>query len=237
MNEYPYLPKEKKILFVSESNLFMKKAKSMLEGVKKDFPFAGFVTASVIAKDNVIVSKKTNRDVHLSFCPRRVFDSPSGKDYELCPRHCHPDNHSEARAIKGAGEFAKGADLYMYGHWWCCKPCWDKMIKASINNVFLVENAAQTFYQDPGARKKESPKTFFYRKEGPVSDELEALLAKVNVRHSQSGTIDFALTYLDKSSLEIVARRIEETLLVSITVRRSFVIFVPATAIGSFDSG
>ena len=209
MIEYPYLPKGKEFLFVPETNRFMKKAKRMVEGVKKKFPFAGFVTASVIVKDGAIVSKEVNQDVHFSFCPRRVFDSPSGQDYELCPRHCHPDNHSEARAIKKAGEFAKNADLYMCGHWWCCKPCWDKMLKTGIKNVFLVENAAEKFYYEPDKRKAEQPRVLRYN--GNVPEELASLLVKVNVmRNESTKSPDFLLKYGDDSAMRVSAKGREQ---------------------------
>ncbi len=192
-------------LFVLETNRFMSVAKKRSENVQRQFPWARFITASVIVKDGKIIAQAVNQNVHFSFCPRRVFDSASGEDYELCPRHCHPDNHSEARALKEAGKHAKGADLYMYGHWWCCKPCWDAMIQAGINNVFLVENAKERFYYDPGERKTESPKSLFYHSVGPFNDEFAAFLEKVNILRNKSRQekSDFILTYLSSNSYAV----------------------------------
>jgi hypothetical protein len=36
-------------------------------------------------------------------------------------------------------------DLYLWGHWWCCKLCWDKMIEVGIKNVYLMEGVDKLF--------------------------------------------------------------------------------------------
>lgn len=144
---YPYAPKRKGYQYVSETNPFMGRAKYESDPIRKKFPSA-IVTASVLVRKGKIIGKGTNNPIHPSFCPRTVFQCPSGKGYELCPRHCHSDNHSEAQAIKNAREGkhdTKGSDLYLYGHWWCCKPCWDKMIAAGIKNIYLAERATEQF--------------------------------------------------------------------------------------------
>lgn len=193
--EYPYFPKGRQLLFVPVSNPFMGLAEDMVKKTETAFPWAKWITASVIAKDNKIIASKINNNVHFSFCPRRVFDSPSGQDYELCPRHCDPKNHSEARAIGETIEKERkiqGADLYMYGHWWCCKPCWDGMMQAGITNVFLVEGAEEKFSYEPDKRKGESPKAFSYYSAGPLTrlknrdtrkmyDDIALLLKKINI--------------------------------------------------------
>jgi deoxycytidylate deaminase len=33
----------------------------------------------------------------------------------------------------------------MWGHWWCCKPCWDNMIAAGIKNVYVIEGSEILF--------------------------------------------------------------------------------------------
>ncbi len=53
--------------------------------------------------------------------------------------------HAEARAVKNAGVKAHGGDLYLWGHWWCCKPCWDAMISAGIKNVYLYTESQKLF--------------------------------------------------------------------------------------------
>ena len=41
-----------------------------------------------------------------------------------------------------------GADLYLFGHWWCCETCWNYMIKHKIKNVYLLNNAHNIFNRD-----------------------------------------------------------------------------------------
>jgi deoxycytidylate deaminase len=69
----------------------------------------------------------------------------SGEGFELCPG-CHTDNHAEANLIRESKknntyDSLNGANVYMYGHFWCCKDCWQKMIGAGIKNVFLPKMA------------------------------------------------------------------------------------------------
>jgi deoxycytidylate deaminase len=64
-----------------------------------------------------------------------------GEGFELCPG-CHTDSHAEANLIKESKILNKyndlnGANVYMYGHFWCCKDCWQKMIEAGIKKVYL----------------------------------------------------------------------------------------------------
>ncbi|MBU0614216.1 hypothetical protein KJ766_02960, partial [Patescibacteria group bacterium] len=47
-----------------------------------------------------------------------------------------------------AGIDPSGADLYMYGHWWCCKPCWDAMIEAGIRDVYVCSDAHKRFTRE-----------------------------------------------------------------------------------------
>ena len=84
-------------------------------------------------------------DQHI--CPRVVRQSPSGEEYHLCD-YCQSEGHAEPMLIEAAqkaGVETEGADVYMYGHWWCCAPCWDVMEKAGINDVYLVEGAKELF--------------------------------------------------------------------------------------------
>lgn len=36
-------------------------------------------------------------------------------------------------------------DLYLWGHWWFCEPCWNAMIEAGIRDVYLLENSEVLF--------------------------------------------------------------------------------------------
>jgi deoxycytidylate deaminase len=65
----------------------------------------------------------------------------SGEGFELCPG-CHTDYHAEAKLINESKKINRypdlvGATVYMYGHFWCCRDCWKKMIEAGIKDVYL----------------------------------------------------------------------------------------------------
>ncbi len=103
-------------------------------------------------------------------CRRRELEIPSGEGYDLC-EGCHPKNHSEPTAILDAlgldrselniteGESVvdtiaetvdepyatDGADLYMWGHWWACEPCWETMDHAGIDTVYLLDGSERWF--------------------------------------------------------------------------------------------
>ena len=72
---------------------------------------------------------------------------PPGKGYELC-LGCNPAYHSEPSAIQDAqkrGFKTEGADLYLWGHWWACEPCWQAMIAAGIKNFYLLKGSERLF--------------------------------------------------------------------------------------------
>ncbi len=190
---HPYVPKGRTYGYVLESNAFIRRAKSLGASMRKKFPKA-IITASVLVKNGDVIGKGINNPIHPSFCPRTVFQCPSGEGYELCPSHCHSDNHSEGKAIKEAKEKkrdARRSDLYLYGHWWCCKPCWDKIIAAGISNVYLVEGATEKFSM-PVSGKGELLRPFSYYAASAITrvkgdrlkifhKELRGLLGRVNI--------------------------------------------------------
>lgn len=87
-------------------------------------------TAAVVVRDDVILSMGSN--THTEPCKREGF--PTGVGYDLCDG-CNYDNHAEANALRGID--AEGADLYLFGHYYLCDPCQDKVDKAGIKNVFI----------------------------------------------------------------------------------------------------
>lgn len=142
--KYPYLPKGRKIRFVSERNFFIKEAKKICE---KEGCIA-HPTGAVLVKNKKIIGKGSNAARKIKTCPRILKKSKTGQHYYLCRKICFQEGHAEAMAIKNAKEKKekiKGADLYLYGHWWCCKSCWNKMIDEKIKNVYLVKNAFDKF--------------------------------------------------------------------------------------------
>jgi deoxycytidylate deaminase len=144
--QYPYMPEGKTIEYVPADNVFMQEAKAYAaaHSLDKNKP-----TASIIVKDGVVIGRGANgSDYHLTHeCERVKRGIPTGQGYELC-EGCHPKNHGEPKAVQDArdkGLDTNGADLYLWGHWWCCKPCWDAMIGAGIRQVYLLEGSETTF--------------------------------------------------------------------------------------------
>jgi len=148
----PYIPTGRKILYIPSSNLYMVEAKKYAQAnsLDKEMP-----NTSLIVKNDVIIGRGANgSSYHQTHeCERVKQNIPTGEGYELC-EGCHPKNHGESRAIKNAkdaGHDVRNADLYMWGHWWCCKPCWEAMISAGIRNVYLLEDSDILFNKkDPG---------------------------------------------------------------------------------------
>ena len=157
--KYPYLPNNRSILYVSKDNEYIKKAEDFAKNESSD---SKHKTGAVVVKGGVIVGYGTNqtalnkknkindflKNQHSKLCIRRVFKIKSGEKYWLCPGCASPSEHAEQRAIRDAlrsESSISGADLYLWGHWWCCKPCWDSIIKAEIKNVFLLEDSENLF--------------------------------------------------------------------------------------------
>ncbi|MDD5165147.1 MAG: deaminase [Candidatus Pacebacteria bacterium] len=155
MNEhYPYLPEGRKFIYVPIENPFMAETKKITFQYSTD---SKQPTGAVIVKDGKILGVGANQsllrkqwmhNLHNKFCIRKLFHIKSGTKYYLCPGCASSHMHAEPQAIKDAqkkyGDIT-GADLYHWGHWWCCKPCWDAMIAAGIKDVYLVEGATEQF--------------------------------------------------------------------------------------------
>lgn len=139
---YPYIPEGKQILYVPVSNKYMALAKAFAQAQSLDTVMPG--AAVVVNKERVIGIGANGSEYHLHHgCERVRLNCPTGEGYELCPG-CGPENHSERRAINSAiAQNAKlrNADLYLWGHWWFCKDCWDYMIASNIANCYLVEES------------------------------------------------------------------------------------------------
>ncbi len=153
--EYPYLPKGRNIKYISIKNRFMGEAERVM---KNDSTDGHHSAGAVIVMNGEIIGRggnqsafknKTLINLHKNgLCIRRKLNIPSGKKYWLCPGCASSKHHAESRAvrdaIKNSGSI-DGADLYLYGHWWCCESCWNSMIKAGIRDVYLVDNATELF--------------------------------------------------------------------------------------------
>lgn len=140
------MPQNRVFVYVSADNPFMIEARNFAEtnSLDKIMP-----NASVLVKDGKIIGAAANgSDYHeKNICQRVVLKSPTGQDYELC-EGCHPKNHSEGKLMRLAeteGIDTNDTDVYLWGHWWCCEPCWNEMLKANIGNVYLLENSEILF--------------------------------------------------------------------------------------------
>lgn len=147
MIEYPESPPEGRVYqYVSADNPHMQEARAFALSHSLDEKVK---TGSVVVKDGVIIGRGSNgSDYHKAKPCRRVeLGIPTGQRYEEC-EGCHPKNHSEPRAISDAQSHGKdtiGADLYLWGHWWCCTPCWHAIITGGIANVYLLEGSEILF--------------------------------------------------------------------------------------------
>lgn len=151
---YPYLPEGREILYVPADNSFMMEAKRVRDTESTD---AKNPIGCVLVKDGKIIAKGSNKSklhspelikLHSKYCIRRLLKIPSGKGYWLCPGCATSKEHSESNLMAEAQRKnidTQGADVYLYGHWWCCEPCWNAMIKGGIKNVYLVDNAWELF--------------------------------------------------------------------------------------------
>jgi len=151
---YPYLPEGRTILYVPIDNPFMSEAKKAQETLSTDFKNP---IGAVLVKDGKIIARGSNKSrlskpslikLHAKYCIRRLLKVPSGKGYWLCPGCATSKQHSESNLMAEARKNninTEGADVYLYGHWWCCEPCWNEMIKGKVRNVYLVDKAWELF--------------------------------------------------------------------------------------------
>jgi deoxycytidylate deaminase len=155
--EYPYIPKGRSMLYVSDENPFMAEAMHIRNTGSADKLHS---TGAVVVKDGKILSSAANQprfknkkliELHAKgWCVRRKLKVKSGTKYWLCPGCATHSDHAESRAVRDAinkvgASTVKDSDLYLYGHWWCCKECWDVMIYAGIKNVYLLEGSWEIF--------------------------------------------------------------------------------------------
>lgn len=149
---YPFMADDGVISYVPADNSFIVEAKeySRQHSLDKTMP-----TGAVLVKDGKVIGRGANgSNYHEEHgCERVRRNIPTGQGYELC-EGCHPKNHSEPRAIEDAkknGHDTQGAEMYLWGHWWCCEPCWKSMLGAGVNKVYLMEDSDVLFNKEiPG---------------------------------------------------------------------------------------
>jgi deoxycytidylate deaminase len=134
------------LFFTSEDNPFLQAAMQNAKNLSLD---KNKPNGTVLVKDGVVIGNGANgSDYHNTHeCERVRLKIPTGQGYELC-EGCHPKNHGEPKALKNAsdnGQDPKGADVYLWGHWWCCKDCCEAMVRAGVVKVVLLEGAKDKF--------------------------------------------------------------------------------------------
>lgn len=144
--EYPYLPAGRSIVYVGIDNPFMAAAR---EYARKNNTVKHVGAAVVVKRGRVIGRGSIGAGFHgkRGGCIREEMDVPTGTQYELC-EGCGYEYHSEASAIRDSkekNENTQGGDLYLWGHWWACEPCWNAIIEADILNVYLLEGSEKFF--------------------------------------------------------------------------------------------
>ncbi|MBI4035261.1 MAG: hypothetical protein HY381_02590 [Candidatus Chisholmbacteria bacterium] len=136
----------RKYFYVDEGDVFMREARRVAETASFDNDWP---TGVVVVKNGKIIGRGANgSEYHVKFgCRRKELGIPTGERYDLC-EGCDPKNHGEPRAIEEAKkqhEDTEGADLFMWGHWWCCEPCWEEMEEVGIKKVYLLKDAQVVF--------------------------------------------------------------------------------------------
>lgn len=149
----PFVPEGAEIFTLPADNVFMQEAKAVSEKYSLDLKHR--TGAIIIRKDAVLGKGANGSHYHEKHgCKRKELGIPTGEGYDLCPG-CSPKNHAEQKAIQDAVDHkkkTKDADLFLWGHWWCCQSCWKAMEKAKIKRVFLVENAYELFKNGNGGK-------------------------------------------------------------------------------------
>ena len=142
---YPYLPKDKSFSFVPKTHPMMAAAE---EAAYQHSGCSWWQTGAVVVKNNTILGRGANTGQWQPLCPRYEKGCKTGEGYELCKTICKQTGHAEIIAIQDAlkkNHTIKNAQLYLFGHWWCCENCWTTILEHNIQTVYLVENAHQLF--------------------------------------------------------------------------------------------
>lgn len=166
------MPDGRSLKFVSADHPHMQEAAHARETMSGDpvYPIGG-----VLVKDGEIIGKAGNgfnQGARTHVCPRIVQECPSGEGYDLCSLH-DPAGHTEVMTLQNAreaGHDPAGADLYMFGHWWACKPCWEALIEAGVKDVYVVDDAHERFSREKvhGAFMTPTVKTAYIA--GPITN-------------------------------------------------------------------
>jgi deoxycytidylate deaminase len=149
--DYPYLPPDRRLRYVPADHVHMQEARKAREECAGD-PL--YPVGAVLVNNGAVVARAGNGynqgagNIHV--CPRIVFECPSGTGYEMCGLHDAP-GHAEYMLMQAAeqgGLDTTNGDVYIYGHWWACEPCWHALIRHGVRDVFVTDDAHERFHRD-----------------------------------------------------------------------------------------
>lgn len=159
MVDFPYLPKDRTILYVPLKNPYLQEAKKTAEEL---MTCSWWPTGAVVVKNEKVIGRGNNWSdgEFVPPCARYLNKCETGEGYDLCVKFCKNKSfsHAEFIAVENAvknGNDPNGADVYLFGHWWACKACWDKMIEHGIKNLYLLKNAREIFTHEARAKLQE----------------------------------------------------------------------------------
>jgi hypothetical protein len=127
--------------------------------------FNGFITSTLFARNTKILSFATqntfkHREIDKNgFCYRERLKNKnllrSGEGYDLCDG-CNSQNHSEHLAIQKFLENKnniqnlqnglRNSDVYIYGHFWSCSSCSQKMEKVGIQKIIFCKKWTENLF-------------------------------------------------------------------------------------------
>lgn len=152
---FPYIAPGRAIKYVTADDRFMRAAASVCRELSTDHYHP---TGAVLVKDDTVIARAASQSAlknkillglhRRGWCVRKLLKIPSGRKYWLCPGCASAKNHAETLVIAAArrlGLETAGADIYLWGHWWCCEPCWRAMTKAGVRDVCLLEGSDRLF--------------------------------------------------------------------------------------------
>lgn len=95
----------------------------------------------LVAAGGAIVGVGSN-DVRypLDECPRK--SSPTGQGYEMCVNACHQYGHAEVEAVRdymAAGQPERPISAYLWGHYYACQDCMNKLQYVGVETVFILD--------------------------------------------------------------------------------------------------
>lgn len=147
-HKLPYLPEGKEIKYVPIDNQYIFAA---AEACRELTGCYYWPTGAVVVNAGEIIGIGANSGELQQDCPRLEHNCATGEGYHFCKEVCQQHDHAEVSAIKYAlkkGFDPNGADLYLFGHWWCCQNCWNFMIQHGIKDVYLLQGADGIFTKE-----------------------------------------------------------------------------------------